>query len=596
MKKIIYISIITMFLAGCEDYDPAVSVSDSSAVFSASDIMDLKGYTLFNDAVAHAGISSELFGADSVTVLAPSNQAFAVYLASVGAASVTDLDAATLANVLRYHTMNGAISASEFGASTASLLTGKSVYLSTDLDGGMGFNGKAAILDADMYSNDGIIHGVSAVLATPADDIMAILSASADHTDLVTELQRTGLDATLSGTSDFTMLAPNNAAVTAAGIAAMTVADATDALSFHVFAGRDYSVEIADGRQATILGAQADQQQEMNIEALAFNGVAVDSANYSADNGIVHFVGTVIAEQLTNIDFIPADFQMIIDALDASVRTGYEDISTDFSFMAPDAGAPTVASFGGDLTAMQAWLDRYTFDGEIILRSTASGTKVTTRGGDNFYTQHTTTNIGSAGFTINGTSLLSSFSQETYNGYRNRFFASGYPTPLPTTTISATLDADANYNLLGKAIEVAGKDSQVDAEGTTFYAIDNATFTALYGYTAIAGGLDTLSLSDENDEDVIADFVEMIDAHTVSGVHSLLLLEVDFPTQTSKTADADGDIFWGTVQIDNAMMVSTDSLAIITDQKDPQNNFITLTAFDIWASNGVIHALSGTLD
>lgn len=594
MKNIIIVTIVSaLVLLGCKEYDPAISVSDSSPVFSATEILDLKGYSIFNDAVNHAGVASELYPGDSVTIFVPTNAAFSVLFAELGVSVVTEVDATTLANILRYHTVSGAIGADDISETMSTLLTGKSLYRSTDSDddedaGGDGLNGKASFNGDVMYSNDGILHGITSVLEIPSNTIMDILNASPRHTDLVTELVRSGLDVQLGDpNSTFTILAPDSTAIQTANIAALTAADAATALSFHVFGDRTYSMELTDGRKATILGTQADQQQELNIAGLEINGLIIDSTNYSADNGVVHWISDALSEEVENIAFIPADFALVIDALDASVRTFYENINNDYSFMAPDAGAPTVASFGGDTDAMQDWLDTYTFDGELDLRNTDSGTKITSRNGSNYYTNHTSTDIGSSGFTINNQSLLSAASQETYNGFRNRFFASGYPTPLPETTISETLAANPSYDLIAKAIEVAGKESLVDAEGTTFYAIDDALFTALYAYTS-ATDMDTLSFSDENDEDVLADFVALIDAHTVSGaVESQLILDTDLPAQTSAVEDADEDIIWGLVD---------GNTVIVTDITDAQNNFVSPTVFDIWASNGVVHVLDGTLD
>lgn len=571
-------------ILSCQDYEPAVKTSNSGLNFSASEIADQRGYTIFNDAVAHSGIEAELNPADSVTMLVPTNDAFAAFLEDLGVASITEVDAATVANVLRYHVINGAISSSELAESNATLLSGKNVHLSAAEGGGVGFNGKASVVSADLFTSDGIIHGISSVLEAPSDDIMTILRASDDHSNLVTELERTGLDASLEGTTELTLMAPNNAAIAAAGVAGMSVEDATEALSFHVFPGRVHSVEFADGRLATILGSTSeDNVQEVEVDGLEFNGAAVDSANYSADNGIVHFIDNVIAQDSENSDNIPADFQALIDALGASVQAEYANLDTTYSFMALDAGAPAPGTFATD-SAMHAWLDTYTWDGSVDISELASGTKITTgsaaRGSEfSFYVE----SLSSAdSVRINNEAIVDGEGGETsYNGQYNRIVGA-LPTPLPEEKISDQLEANG-YTFIAKAIEVTGKTSQVDAEGTTFYAISNAVFTDTTGYDAITDQLDTLSTEDSDDADVIAALSALIDAHTVpSTVASSFIVTNDLPIQTSAVADADGDIIWGNIAM---------NVVIITDTQNPNTSTVGLNAVDIWAANGVIHEL-----
>lgn len=576
-KLVKSIAIVVIF-ASCKDYDPAVSVSDSAKNFSASEILDLKGYSVFNDAVTHAGIAGELFPGDSMTVFAPSNAAFSAYLSKLGLANITDVDATTLANVLRYHTIGGAVIAADLSESTATLVTGKMLYRSNDdgLNGRAGFNGDV------MYSSDGIINGITAVLDIPADDIMSILNASPNHTDLVTELVRTGLDVTLSGASNFTLLAPDNAAM--AGVAALSVTEATDVLNFHVFANRIHTVEFVDGRNVSALGTTAsDNVQEVTVAEGTFNGISPDSANYLADNGVVHFVSSTIDPE-NDIDGWVNNSDHWRDLWEAvGAEDSYLNLDTTYSIFGARLSTLTVASFP-DNDSIQGWLDAYTFAGSVDFRDLASGDKITSGGDRSYYMQ----NLENGTTTINGQATV--FTGQTlsaYNGYFNFSLDAAYPIPVPDSTISEVLNGSAKYTLIGKAIEVAGKTEQVDAQGTTFYAIHDTTFFEVFGYNSIAVGLDTLSLTDENDEDIIADIIDMIDAHTVSAVESSFIIANDLPAQTSAADEADEDIVWGVVDANTV---------IITDVTDPQNNFITPDVFNRWAINGVIHVLDDTLD
>lgn len=593
-NKLIYIVSLMACFTACQEYDPEVSTSNSSPVFSASEILDMNGYTIYNDAVAHAGISEELYSGDSGIFFIPTNEAFAALFDELNVSNVTEIDASIVANVIRYHASDILPSSTLEVLSIGILptfLPNKSLYLSQDLVAvNIALNGKAIIRGGALHSLDGVVYEISAIVDIPATHIMDILSKSEDHSSLVTELQRTGLDDRLSSATYIsTFLAPNNDALTKADIASMDVADATKLLSFHLFPGRIYSTGFRDGRLASILGTQKNQnQQEVNVKELEFNGVELDSVNYSADNGVVHFLSGVMEFESTNSDFIPDDFQALIDEI--GVEDAYNDIDTIYSIMVLRSSdgtpiAPAVGSFAND-AEIQEWLDLYTMEGSIDIEDLSSGTKIETRGGF-FYTQHNaTTRAADKKFTVNSQAVLSTtLSEGTYNGYVNIFTSGAYPTPLPESTISEVLEEKSDYQLIAKAIGVTNKTKQVDSEGTTFYALHDTTFANIYNIDNVAD-LDELDSDDEDDAKVIQKLVDMIDAHTVPGrVESFFLLEEDTPVQP--TADDDIQLTWG--RIDS-------TLGIITDIQDPQNNFVNINANDFWASNGIIHVVGSNLD
>ena len=387
-NKLLYIIALVLGFTACKDYDPDVSVSDSSfhSNLSTLEILELRGYTLFVDAVAHAGIESELSGSDTVTVFAPTNAAFATYLSNAGAATITDIDADDLADVLRYHVVNGAFTSASTDATLATALSGSNLYPTYSLDGTIGLNGKATITEADLYSADGVAHGISRVEDVPAASIFSIIEGSADHATLEGLLVRVGLDATLSAAGSFTLFAPNDAAFTAAGLDAATLAGMTDGavdsvLRFHAFGSRAYQTAIADGRTSSLVAASGFQQLlEFNAADQEINGVAFDSTNFNSENGVVHFIGSVLQEEDVIADFFNAGWSALVTA--AGLEDNYNSVDSAFSIaLVFGGGEPTVASFAGDTEAMTDWLMTYTFSDEVAYASESSGTKVTSKNG-----------------------------------------------------------------------------------------------------------------------------------------------------------------------------------------------------------------------
>ena len=600
MKKIIYISIaLTVLFSGCEDYDPAVSTSNSGyySNLSTLEVLELKGYTLFVDAVEHAGIASELFAsADTVTVFAPTNEAIVNFLGGLGAASITDIDPTILGNALRYHVSNDPFTSSSEDDSLKSLVTDKSVYptYSVSGDGNIGLNGKAVIVEADLFSTDGVTHGISQVLSVPSDNVFVIIANSPVHTMLEALLIRVGLDDTLSGISgngSFTVLAPDDAAFTDATTTTPTTTglDLSDddfvkeLLRFHIIGGRTYQTELADGRIASILGKEANQQQELTINDGKINGREIDSdsANYNADNGVVHFLDAVISKQAVLENFLGGFATLNAAATKPLDYTSLDQgISILVNAQGSDANSPLVGDFAnGD--EIQDYLKTYTFDEGINFTSLASGTKIESLNDSEFYIQRSK----KGPVTINGVDTLSkTASRFVYNGYVNELQDSDYPTPIPADDVTDILDA-SGYTLLAAMLRVTDKDDIADAQDVTFYAVSNVIISTKFGYTDPLD-IDTLSAGGEEDVKITDKFSAFLDNQIVSGeIVSSIILQDDLPTQTLVSGET---LSWGLIDASG----DTDlELVVITNLSNPNSGEIEIVTPNIWANNGVIHEM-----
>jgi transforming growth factor-beta-induced protein len=136
--------------------------------------------------------------------------------------------------------------------------------------------------------------------------------ADGRFTTLVSALQRTGLDATLAGTGDFTVFAPTDDAFAAAGIdlSAVSDTDLTNLLLYHVLGVSVTAGEIVDGDTfASTAGTYGPGDSALSMlinktgSAVSINSDAtVVVADIAATNGIIHAIDKVLAPQ-TIVDF-----------------------------------------------------------------------------------------------------------------------------------------------------------------------------------------------------------------------------------------------------------------------------------------------------
>ncbi|MGA1582052.1 MAG: fasciclin domain-containing protein [Saprospiraceae bacterium] len=134
--------------------------------------------------------------------------------------------------------------------------------------------------------------------------IAEIVADDANFSTLLGALQRTGLDATLSGTGAFTVFAPTNAAFDALGVdlGALSDAELTNILLYHVLGAEVLSSGIAEGDTYVTTASTAapgGNQLSLYINNTAGDitlngGAAVTSADVDATNGVVHVIDQVL--------------------------------------------------------------------------------------------------------------------------------------------------------------------------------------------------------------------------------------------------------------------------------------------------------------
>lgn len=169
--------------------------------------------------------------------------------------------------------------------------------------------------------------------------IAAFVAANSDYSSLLAALERTNLTATLNGTDNFTVFAPNNAAFSAflsangfASLEDVPVDVLTNVLLNHVVAGTVESTQLSTGYINTLaVYGSTNSNLSLYVDTTSgvdLNGIStVTAADISATNGVIHAVDAVIALP-TVVTFATADptFGNLVAALTRADQPDYVTI------------------------------------------------------------------------------------------------------------------------------------------------------------------------------------------------------------------------------------------------------------------------------
>ena len=278
-------------------------------------------------AVVKTGLAGALSDPNSnLTVFAPTNGAFAQLPAPFNnAANITNINDATqidfLRNVLLYHVLGAEVFSYQIsnGSSSAGTLkpagsnNDNTVYFSKNF-GLIRLNGQTDIIFPNLNASNGVIHVVNKVLLFPTNTIAGIAIANPDLSSLVAALVKTNLAGVFSGSGDFTVFAPTNAAFAqlpapfnnAANIANITDASQIAALGnilrYHVIANRNFTWDLGILKRVTTL---ADAPKNKVTTILGYNTgwvkgddnnsfAQTNPADILATNGVIHVIGKVL--------------------------------------------------------------------------------------------------------------------------------------------------------------------------------------------------------------------------------------------------------------------------------------------------------------
>ncbi|MEW6990995.1 fasciclin domain-containing protein [Colwelliaceae bacterium 6441] len=362
-------------------------------------------FTILVDALKATSLDSVLVDESTTfTVFAPTDDAFALIGESTFNTLLENPD--VLESILRQHVIIG----SAVDAVTAFSLSGAMVETASMANIELKINaatdmltfGGANIIIKDIYTTNGIIHVIDAVVVgdveipAPAMSIVDVAVSNGSFSTLVSALQSTGLDTTLADLdNNFTVFAPTDEAfakLPAGTLESLTAEQLANILLYHVLPGKvmaDGAISVAQSAENMVEVANGDKVSLSFVDSTLYvNGATVTSADVMADNGIIHVINNVImppAMMVTPTQNIvevaladPDNFSTLVTALTAAdLVTTLSDENANFTVF-----APTNAAFekidADALSALLADTDALT---EVLLTHVVSDAVVTSLDG-----------------------------------------------------------------------------------------------------------------------------------------------------------------------------------------------------------------------
>jgi len=363
-----------VLLPPAEMMEPTVNIVEVA-------LADPDNFSTLVAALTAADLVTTLSNEDATfTVFAPTNAAFALIAPDTLDALLGDTDALT--NVLLQHVIVDAavssVNAYALSGNMVDTVSTAKVALNINPDTDKLLFGGANVVMKDIYTTNGVIHVIDAVilgdvaLPKPSMSLVDIASSNSDLSILVSALQSTGLDTVLANLdSNYTVFAPTNAAfakLPAGTVEELTSEQLSNILLYHVIAAEvlsDGAISLAQSMDNMAEMANGDKAAVTFTNGMLFiNGAKVSAANVMAANGVVHLIDNVImppammdTPTLNIVEVAVADpdnFSTLVTALTAAdLVTTLSNEDVMFTVF-----APTNAAFdkidGDALTALLA--------------------------------------------------------------------------------------------------------------------------------------------------------------------------------------------------------------------------------------------------
>ena len=125
-------------------------------------------------AVTAADLGDALSAEGPLTVLAPTDDAFAALPAGLVDCLLLPENKEALSAILTYHVIDGLVMSGDLTDGDVPTLQGENVTV--DLTDGVKFN-NATVVQADVTTSNGVIHAIDAVLVPPSIDVEAFLAS-----------------------------------------------------------------------------------------------------------------------------------------------------------------------------------------------------------------------------------------------------------------------------------------------------------------------------------------------------------------------------------------------------------------------------------
>jgi len=118
-------------------------------------------FSILVQAVVKAGLAETLSGPGPFTIFAPTDAAFQALFTQLGVSGISDLTAAQLIPILKYHVVSGNIRSTQLMAGSVTTLNGT---INITLSPSPAINGNTNIVATDVQASNGVIHVIDKVL------------------------------------------------------------------------------------------------------------------------------------------------------------------------------------------------------------------------------------------------------------------------------------------------------------------------------------------------------------------------------------------------------------------------------------------------
>jgi transforming growth factor-beta-induced protein len=266
-------------------------------------------------AVQKAGLVETLSNRSArLTVFAPTNQAFADLLASLGISSLDAVDAETVKAILLDHVVGLPLDARSVARADTfdwriPTLGGLQLDVARSDARTPARINNADIVAGNVFASNGVVHVIDAVLTDPdpRPSIVELAAGDPNFSILVEAVTKAGLVETLANAPKATVLAPTNDAFVAllgqlglSSLDEVPVDTLRAILLDHVLANdlgsQDVLARISNGwRAPRTLGGL--RWQFTNNGALQVNGVNITAVDIEGRNGVIHVIDQVLIQQ-----------------------------------------------------------------------------------------------------------------------------------------------------------------------------------------------------------------------------------------------------------------------------------------------------------
>jgi transforming growth factor-beta-induced protein len=573
---VLLLAVVIGFTSCDDDDDPMPDPEMENTIVDVA--AEAGSFNVLIQAAQKASLADFLSTEQNITVFAPTDDAFSALLTDLGASSLDDLDAATLAAVLKYHVVGDLAYSNNLSSGAVATLNTDSpdetpLSILVNVDGGVMVN-NATVTTADVMASNGVIHVIDKVLLPPT--VVDLATYSESYTSLVSAVVKADLAGALSGDGPFTVFAPTNdafaalfAALGISDLDEVAVEDLTSILTYHVVGDNVMSTELSAGSVASISG----EEFEVTIDGeVMINGtVKVVATDIQGTNGVIHVIDAVLVPEMQKSNTIAdiavanSEFSILVEALmKADLVGAVADSEAELTVFAPtnDAFVALLSELGatslddvpvGTLTDILLY---HVIGSKAMSTDLASGYFPTlSTFSDNNLSMYI--EVGE-GVTINGNTMVTAADIEADNGVIHVVDK----VILPPSVVDIAI-ANENFSTLVSAVVKAGLVDALSGEGPfTVFAPTNAAFDALFAELGIAG-IDDLTAEE---------LTPILLYHVVSGN----VLSTDLANGEVPTLKEGSSI---TVDLSSGVMI----------------NESNVVAADVQGANGVIHVIDKVL-